>query len=128
ITNEDFKVIMNRDGDKLIISSIGKKKNVEKTVRLIMGLETINGNIEVEYAVFSLGNINLSNGAIEGDVGTNNSIHISGGNPKINGDVHILDNQDFIAPKWWMDSWNQTKYEKVDLGEEKIYELIEFPT
>lgn len=119
-------VVLIKDGDKLVIESKGAIDKVENKVTKIMMGEQSTGEIKVEYAIFSLGDIKLNNGKIDGDIGTNHSIIING-NPSLNGDAYLMESNDFSAPTWWKNNWIRNHTTK-ELGQEKSYESIKLPT
>jgi hypothetical protein len=117
-------VVLDKDGDNLVIESRGKIGKVEDAITKIMIGEQSTSEINIEHAIFSLGKINLSNGLIKGDIGTNDSIDITG-NPTLEGDAYLLNENNFSAPNWWKNNW--ANYSTKILENKRTYEPIKFP-
>ncbi|MBU5437508.1 DUF2807 domain-containing protein [Tissierella sp. MSJ-40] len=117
-------VVLDKDGDNLIIESRGKIGKVEDAIIKIMIGEQSTSEINIEHAIFSLEKINLSNGLIKGDIGTNDSIDITG-NPTLEGNAYLLNENNFSTPDWWKNKWINYSIKKLE--NKRTYELIKFP-
>ena len=128
VDNEDYKVKLTKEEDRLIITSIGKVNNAEQQVEKVMKVESIGSEINIEHSIYSLGTINISNGTVVGDIAANHSITIPRGNPSIKGDIYILEGQSFTSPGKWKENWNKAGYTVKELEGESNYESFKFPT
>ncbi len=120
-------VVLNKNGNKLFIESVGKVGEVsEKITRVMVGeTDLIYEIADVDKAVFSNGDITINNGTIDGDIGTNNNIRIEG-SPTINGNAYFMEGNYIDAPDWWIkQEWSDNKNKKLD--SEMIYPLPVFP-
>lgn len=87
-----FEVEVTRDGDKIIINSVGTVDNFSRSLKL--ELSRIRGSFPLfDHALFATGIIKMDGSPyIKGDFGTNQSsagsIDFAGGNPRFEGDIY----------------------------------------
>ena len=87
-------------------------------------------NFQMDMTVFSINNVGLLNGSINGPLGTNASgpsaINISG-NPNID-DVYLLPGAGLSAQTWWLNNWTNGGNHKNTLPGARTYGMPIFPT
>ncbi len=122
-------ISLKTENNSIIIEAIGNVNNSREKVIKVISIKNkdTSKEIELDKAIFSLGNIKLTNGEIKGDIGSNALVTVPNGNPTIDGNIYTIKEEDFTAPKWWIrDKWNnKSKVKK--LFEKRTYELIKFP-
>ncbi len=135
IDGNKVNVVLKKIGNKLFIESTGNVRNVFEKITKVMEAKTVSayGTVEATMAVFSNNDIIITNGTIDGNIGTNSSILVEG-NPSINGDIFLLegltithkDNHEDNPNFWWLRNHNIEK--KIRESEREIaYPLPVFP-
>lgn len=118
-------VTLRKEDEKLYIESLGRVGDVvDKVVKVMEKESTSTETVEIDMAVFSHGDIVISNGKIEGDIGTNGDITISN-NPTITGKAYLAENSKFTGPDWWLrDKWSDDR--AVRISTERNYSIPVF--
>lgn len=125
-----FEVEVTRDGDKIIINSVGTVDNFSRSLKL--ELSRIRGSFPLfDHALFATGIIKMDGSPyIKGDFGTNQSsagsIDFAGGNPRFEGDIYIGpdgDSETTVSKP----SWYKLDSEIHNLPEELEFSLPPYP-
>jgi hypothetical protein len=110
----------------VVISSTSNYRNTSVTVTKVMVPDDMSTSIKIDHAIFSKELLSLTNGTIEGDVGTNQSVAISG-NPLLKGNIYLKEGEEIIFPgEWWESPWRKN-YDDIVLESNKDYVFFDFP-
>ena len=120
-------VTVSKDGENILIESVGYAGDTSEKATKVMGKVVVDSQTaEIEYAVFAGGDIEVINGTINGDIGTNGNIKISGW-PTINGNAFLLNGKEITATnsEWLKQKWSDDRINR--MSSDVKYDLPTIP-